>query len=338
MELFNWFKEMTLKEASKIYDMLGITFDSYDGESFYNDKMGRIIDELTAKNLLVESQGAKVVLLDEFSLPACLILKSDGSTLYATRDLAAAVYRKETYDFDKCLYVVAYQQSLHFQQVFKVLELMGYPWYVNMEHVAFGMVSMEDGAMSTRKGKVVWLEDLLNRAIQKTYEIIENKSPELEDKQATAKAVGVGAVVFSTLYSGRIKDYVFSWDRALNFDGESGPYVQYTHARCTSVLTKGGDIMPVCTSALTDKASLDVIRLLAEFPAVIQESAAKNEPSMITRLIADISKAYNKFYYDNRILDEDSEVRNARLALTKAVKTVLKTGLGLLGIQAPDKM
>ncbi|HOV68806.1 MAG TPA: arginine--tRNA ligase, partial [Clostridia bacterium] len=268
-----------------------------------------------------------------------MILKSDGASLYTTRDIAAAIYRKETYDFHKCLYVVAYHQNLHFQQFFKVIELMGYSWADSLEHVAFGMVSMEDGTMSTRKGKVVYLEELLNRAVAKTLDIINEKSPDLEDKEEVAKKVGIGAVVFNALYNNRIKDYVFSWDRALNFDGESGPYVQYTHARCTSVLAKGGGLVKkVNGTMLTDRLAQDVIKLLAATPDIIKEAAKKYEPSLLTRHLADIAKAYNKFYYENRILEEDEDIRNSRLALTAAVQTVLKTGLGLLGIAAPEKM
>jgi arginyl-tRNA synthetase len=238
LEIFNWFKELTLKEAGIIYDMLGVKFDSYAGESFYNDKMQPVIDELKAKGLLEFSDGAYVVRLDNFDLPPCIILKSDGATLYATRDLAAAFYRKHTYDFYKCLYVVAYQQNMHFKQIFKVIELMGHEWAGDMEHVAFGMVSLEDGTLSTRKGKVIFLKDVLDKAVEKTLTIIQEKSPGLENKEDVAKVVGVGAVVFDTLTAARIKDIVFSFDRVLNFDGETGPYVQYTHARCASLLRR----------------------------------------------------------------------------------------------------
>ncbi|MHB1314003.1 MAG: arginine--tRNA ligase [Christensenellales bacterium] len=336
--LHAWFKELTLKEAAKVYDMLGITFDSYDGESFFNDKMDRVVCELRNKNLLLESQGAYVVNLDEFSLPPCMILKSDGATLYATRDIAAALYRKDTYGFSKCLYVVAYQQNLHFAQWFKVIELMGYDWADELEHVNFGMVSMEEGTLSTRKGNVVLLKDVLERAVEKTLGIINEKSPALENKQETAKQVGIGAVVFHTLSNNRIKDIVFSFDRVLNFDGETGPYVQYTHARSCSVLLKSsGYENPDCTLLKEDEA-LVIAKQLDNFLEVLIEAARKNEPSLIARHLIDLAQAYNRYYYEYRILEEDPALAGARLALTDAVRKVIKIGLGLLGIAAPAKM
>ena len=238
LEIFNWFKSVTLKDAERVYDLLGVTFDSYAGESFYNDKMQPVIDELKEKNLLIEDKGAQIVDLQEWGMPPALILRSDGATLYITRDLAAAKYRKDTYNFDKSLYVVAYQQDLHFRQLFKVLELMGYEWYKDCEHVAFGMVSFGGESLSTREGRVVYLDDLLHEAIGKARAIIEEKSPDLENKDEVARQVGIGAVVFFDLYNNRIKDIDFTWERALNFDGETGPYVQYTHARACSVLRK----------------------------------------------------------------------------------------------------
>lgn len=341
LSLFNWFKELTLKDAQRVYDLLGVHFDSYAGESFYNDKMGRVIDELEAKGLLTESQGAKVVDLSDYNLPPCLILKSDGATLYATRDIAAALYRKDTYDFDKCLYVVAYQQNLHFAQWFKVVEMMGYPWAKDLEHVAFGMISFEGQTLSTRKGHVVYLDELLERAVEKTRAIIEEKSPDLEDKDEAARQVGIGAVIFNAMQAGRIKDIDFWWDRALNFDGETGPYVQYTHARCCSVLRKAqGYALDGQTQweQLTDEEAQKTIMLLMRFPEVVEEAALRNEPSMITRHTVEIAKAYNKFYYEHRILDEDEKAAVARLQLTRAVRQVIAIGLGLLGIEAPERM
>ena len=230
ISIWQWFKDLTLKDANRVYDMLGVKFDSYAGEAFYMDKMGPVIEELREKKLLKESDGAYVVDLEEYGMPPCLIIKSDGATLYTTRDLAAAFYRKKTYDFTKCLYVVAYQQSLHFRQLFKVIELMGHEWAKDMEHVEFGMVSYEGQALSTRHGHVIYLEDLLNRSIEKARAIIDEKSPNLDDKDGVARKVGIGAVVFFALSAGRIKDIDFWWDRALNFEGETGPYVQYTRA------------------------------------------------------------------------------------------------------------
>lgn len=340
LEIFNWFKELTLKEVSVIYDMLGVQFDSYAGESFYNDKMQPVIDELKAKNMLELSEGAYVVRLGE-DLPPCIVLKSDGATLYSTRDLAAAFYRKKTYDFDKCLYVVAYQQNLHFKQWFKVVEMMGYDWAKDLEHVAFGMVSLEDGTLSTRKGKVVFLQDVLNKAIEKTLSIIKEKSPNLENKEEVAKAVGVGAVVFDTLSSARIKDITFSFDRVLNFDGETGPYVQYTHARCASLLRRAEFDW---TAAEKDYTALDnteafaVAKLLYAFPETVQKACEKNEPYLVTRHTIELAKAMNRFYYEHRIIDDNKAQTAARLELTACVKQVIKTGLWLIGVQAPDRM
>ncbi len=339
LSIFSWFKEVTLKDAERVYDILGVKFDSYAGESFYNDKMGRVVDELKAKGLLVESEGAQIVDLTAYGMPPAIILRSDGATLYATRDLAAALYRKDTYDFAKSLYVVAYQQDLHFKQLFKVLELMGYEWAKDCEHVSFGMVSYEGQGLSTRKGHVVYLEDLLNKAVEKARAIIEEKSPDLENKDEVSRQVGVGAVVFFDLYNNRIKDIDFTWDRALNFDGETGPYVQYTHARACSVLRKAGE----CAAqpdyeALSGVEAQDVVRLLEQFPALVKEAVERNEPSMVTRFSVNLSQVFNKFYYECRILDEDLSARKARLMLTDAVRSVIKTALYLIGIEAPERM
>lgn len=339
LSLFEWFKELTLREVGKVYDMLGVHFDSYAGESFYNDKMQPVIDELNEKGMLELSEGAYVVRLDEDNLPPCIILKSDGATLYSTRDLAAAFYRKNTYDFHKCLYVVAYQQNLHFKQWFKVVEKMGYDWSKDLEHVAFGMVSLADGTLSTRKGKVVFLEEVLGAAIEKTRAIIEEKSPDLENKDEVARDIGVGAIVFNTLSNGRIKDIVFSMDKALNFDGETGPYVQYTHARACSLLRRAGEIN--CEpdySALDNAPAFAVARLLADFKDAVKSAQAKNEPSIITRHVVDLAQAFNKFYFDFRIIDDDIRATAARLNLTLAVKNTIKTGLYLIGVNAPERM
>ena len=342
MEIFNWFKDVTLRDAKRVYALLGVTFDSYAGESFYNDKMDRVIDELRAKNLLTESDGAWIVDLTEYNMPPCLILKKDGATLYATRDLAAALYRKDTYNFDRSLYVVAYQQDLHFRQLFKVLELMGYEWANKMEHVSFGMVSYEGQTLSTRKGHVVYLEQLINTAIQKARDIIEEKSPNLENKDEVARQVGVGAVVFFDLYNNRIKDIDFWWDRALNFDGETGPYVQYTHARCCSVLRKATDgaFDPAEPDyqALADAEAQEVIRLIEQFPSIVTLAIDRSEPSQVTRYAVDLAQAYNKFYFERRILDDDPGARAARLTLTDATRRTIKTALYLIGIEAPARM
>ena len=313
--IFNRFKDLTLKYAQGVYELLGITFDSYNGEAFYNDKMGRVIDELKAKDLLKQSEGAWVVDLEEYKMPPCLILKSDGATLYATRDLAAALYRKKTYQFSKCLYVVAYQQDLHFRQLFAVLEKMGYEWAKDeMEHVAFGMVSYEGEALSTRKGNIIHLDDLLQKAQEKALQVLEEKSPGIEDKQTVARQVGIGAVIFTTLYNNRIKDIDFWWDRALNFDGDTGPYVQYTFARCTSVLKKGEHLEAEPDyDALTDDEAQQLLLLISRFPEAVKEAQMRNEPYVVTRAVTDLARKYNKFYYEHRIITEDAAATKARL-------------------------
>ena len=336
--LFNKFKELTLAEAFKVYDRLRIKFDSYAGESFYNDKLDAVVNELEAKGLLRESEGAKVVDLEAYNMPPCIIVKSDGASLYSTRDIAAALYRKKTYDFDKCLYVVAYQQNLHFKQWFKVIELMGYPWAKDLEHIAFGMVSLPDGAIKSRAGNVVFLEDVLNRAVEKSLQVITEKSPDLENKKEIAEQVGVGAVIFSVLYNNRIKDIVFNYDKVLNFDGETGPYVQYTHARCCSVLAKGTLGEEEDYSALDNEESVEVVKLLDTFPDAVREAADKREPCVLSRHIVELAKAYNKFYLAHRIINAPEGAKNVRLMLTSAVRQVIKNGLTLLGMGAPEKM
>ena len=340
LEIFNWFKSVTLKDAERVYDMLGVKFDSYAGESFYNDKMQPVIDELKAKGLLIEDKGAQIVDLSDYGMPPALILRSDGATLYITRDLAAAKYRKDTYHFDKSLYVVAYQQDLHFRQLFKVLELMGYDWYKDCEHVSFGMVSFEGQTLSTREGRVVYLEDLLRTSIEKARTIIEEKSPDLANKDDVARQIGVGAVVFFALYNNRIKDIDFWWDRALNFDGETGPYVMYTHARCCSVLRRAEGVAAAAPdfSALADPFSQDVVRLIEQFPEILKSAIHRSEPSMVTRYSVDLAQAFNKFYYENKVMVDEPGVRTARLMLTRVVKQTLCQALYLIGIEAPVRM
>lgn len=336
--LFRWFKELTLKDVQKIYDLLDIRFDSYAGESFYSDKMQPVVDELREKGLLVESRGAQVVDLEDYGMPPCIILKSDGSSLYATRDMAAAIYRKKTYDFHKCLYVVAYQQNLHFKQFFKVLELMGKEWAKDLVHVAYGMVSLEEGTMSTRKGNVVFLEDVIGKCIEKAYTIIDEKNPELENKREVAEKVGVGAVIFGALYNNKIKDIVFSYDKVLSFEGETSVYVQYTCARANSVLEKGG-VPAVYEIPELEVSEFELIKALAAFPATVKDAADKYEPSYIARLAVDVSQKFNKFYIDCKILAaEDEKTKNFRLALTAASLQTLKNAFALLGIGIPDKM
>jgi len=336
--LFKWFKELTLKDVQKIYDLLDIHFDSYAGESFFSDKMQPIVEELQEKGLLQESRGAQVVDLEPYGMTPCMILKSDGSSLYATRDMAAATYRKKEYDFYKCLYVVAYQQNLHFKQFFKVLELMGKDWAKDLVHVAYGMVSLEEGTMSTRKGNVVFLEDVINKCIEKAYTIIDEKNPDLENKEDVAKKVGVGAVIFGALYNSKIKDIVFSYDKVLTFDGETSVYVQYTCARANSVLMKGGVPERFEIPELT-ASEIELTKALANFPQTVKDAAEKYEPSYIARFAVDVAQKFNKFYIDCKILSvEDEKTKNFRLALTNATCQTLKNAFRLLGIGMPEKM
>ena len=338
--LWQWFRDESLKEFARVYDLLDIEFDSYAGESFYSDKMGVVIDQLKEKGLLVQSQGTNVVDLEEFNMPPALITKNDGSTLYMTRDLAAAIYRKNTYDFDKCIYVVGSQQSLHFQQLFKVLELMGYEWSKDLIHVPFGMVALEEGTMSTRKGRVVFLEDVLKQAVEKTKEIVLCKNPNAKNVEHIAKQVGVGAVVFQELSNSRIKDYTFSWSRTLSFEGETGPYVQYTHARCCAVLRKAEEEVTadINYDLLSEGDGAEVLKVIGSFNKAILAAMRKNEPHIITRFVLDLAQAFNKFYHDNPILVDDVEVRKARLALVAATRQTIENALALLGMHAPERM
>ena len=329
--LWQWFRDESLKEFARVYDLLDIEFDSYAGESFYSDKMGVVIDQLKEKGLLVQSQGTNVVDLEQYNMPPALITKNDGSTLYMTRDLAAAIYRKNTYDFDKCIYVVGSQQSLHFQQLFKVLELMGYEWSKDLIHVPFGMVALEEGTMSTRKGRVVFLEDVLKQAVEKTKEIVLSKNPNAKNVEQIAKQVGVGAVVFQELSNSRIKDYTFSWSRTLSFEGETGPYVQYTHARCCAVLRKAEEEVTadINYDLLSEGDGAEVLKVIGSFNKAILAAMRKNEPHIITRFVLDLAQAFNKFYHDNPILVDDVEVRKARLALVAATRQTIENALAV---------
>ena len=345
-ELWQWFRDESLKEFSRVYDMLGITYDSYAGESFYSDKMPRFVKELEDKGLIEEDEGARLVRLDDYGLTPALIQKSDGSTLYITRDIAAAVYRKETYDFYKNIYVVASQQNLHFQQWIQILELMGYEWARDCVHVPFGLVSLADGTMSTREGRVVFLEDVLNGAVDKTREIIKEKNPDADPEmvEEVAHAVGIGAVVFNELSNYRIKDYVFSWDHVLNFEGETGPYVQYTYARSCSILRNAGeDVVAKAKegfdpSYLTSESAHALTSLLYRFPDVVLEAGEKYEPSIVTRHLVDIAQAFNKFYHDEHILVDNEEEKVAKVAMVIAAQTAIRNGLDLLCMKAPEKM
>ena len=343
-EIWEKFRSLSLKEFQKVYDLLGSHFDSWNGEAFYSDKMPEIIDILEKTGKLIESQGAKIIDLEDKGINTpCIIQKSNGSTTYATRDLAAILYRARTYDFDKALYVVSYEQTLHFKQVFEVAKLLGLDekYTKGLKHVPFGMVSLPTGKMSTREGNIVKLEDLLNESMARAKEIIKEKNPELEDKDEVAKKVGVGAVIFNDLSNSRIKDEVFDWGQILNFQGETGPYVQYTYVRTNSVIEKAG-YMPTITEIkfdkLLDKSSKNIIRLIYNFENILIQVTEKEEPSILSRYLIDLAKAFSNFYNDNKILVEDKDVENARVYLTYAVGKVLKTGAKLLGIEMPNKM
>lgn len=346
LELWQWFRDESLKEFRRVYDMLDIEFDSYAGESFYSDKMPAILKKLNESGLLKESEGAQIVDLEEYGMSPALIKKSDGSTLYITRDIAAAVYRKNYYDFYKNIYVVASQQNLHFRQWIKIIELMGYEWANDCVHIPFGLVSLEEGTMSTREGRVVFLEDVLNKAVEQTKKIIEEKGVATQNIEQTAKDVGIGAVIFQELSNNRIKDYVFSWDKVLNFDGETGPYVQYTHARACSLIAKIGE-QDAERAGKAEGFSVDLvdndnvfylIKDIEAFEGVIAEAAEKYEPAVITRHIVDIAQKFNRFYNNERINVENEPERLTKAAVVLAAMQTIKNGLALLGVKAPEKM
>ena len=338
--LWSWFKDISFKEFDRVYKLLDIDFDNYKGEAYYSKYMPEIIEELKEKNLLVESDGAQIIDLSEFDLPPSIIIKSNGSSAYITRDIATAINRKKEYNFDENLYVVATQQNLHFQQLWKILELMGYELYKGCKHISFGMVSLKDQTLSTRKGQVVFLEDVLNKAIDKTREIMENREDTVDDIDEVSRIVGIGAVKFQELYNNRIKDYVFDWDEVLNFDGETGPYVQYTYARAKSVLRKAGlgVIKSLDVEKITSDEEFSLVKKLAGFEDVVVKAKEKYEPSLVTRHLTDIAKSFNKFYNSSKIMVEDEKLKEERLALAYATSIVIKTALGLLGIKTVEKM
>lgn len=339
LAIWKWFREISLKEFMRIYELLEMDFDSYAGESFYNDKMQAVIEELKQKDLIQLSDGAQIVELEAYNMPPCLITKKDGSSLYATRDIAAALYRKNTYDFSKCIYVTGLEQKLHFAQWFKVIELMGYDWAKDLIHVPYGLVSLKGGKLSTRKGHVIYAEEILNEAIQKTRSIIEEKNPNIPNKEEVAKQVGIGAIIFNDLYNQRIKDVIFDWEKLLNFDGETGPYVQYTYARAASVLRKIGEVPNVYDySVLTDDASMALLKEIARYPQVVIDAADKLEPFVISRYAIALAQAFNKFYHDCQINVEDENVKYTRANIVMIVKTILKDALSLLGIKCPEQM
>ena len=344
VKLWNEFKDLSLKEFQAIYDLLGSKFDSWDGEAAMANKTDEVIDILDKTGKLVESEGARVIDLSDKGISTpCIVCKSNGSTIYATRDLAAILYRSRTYDFDKCLYVTSYEQNLHFKQIFEVAKLLGIDEkYLNgLEHVSYGMVRLPSGKMSTRKGNFVKIKDLLNDTIEEAQKIIEAKNPDLEDKEEVAKRVGVGAVIFNNLVTSRVKDEIFDINTMLNFQGETGPYIQYTYVRTNSILQKAGavpNINDVDVKTLSDEYSQNVIKLLGNFQDILVQVTNKEEPSILAKYLIDLAKAFSGFYNENKIIGEEKSIQDARVLLTYCVGKTLKEGTSLLGMQMPDKM
>ena len=338
--LWTRFKDLSLQEFNRIYDIFDVKFDSFNGEAFYNDKMDVVIEELKNKGLLVESNGAQVVMLDEYNMPPCIVLKGDGATIYATRDLAAAIYRKKTYDFDKCIYVVGGTQALHFKQVFKVLELAGHEWAKDCKHVGFGLVKSAEGTLSTRKGTVITLDDLTRETVEKAKEVINEKNPSLENKEEVARKIGIGSILFTYLKNSREKDIIFDWKEMLSFDGETGPYVQYSYARANSILTRASELnVEADYSKLTSKEEFELVKVLENFEKQIHNAAEKLEPSIVTRYSIEVAKTFNKFYNAHSVLNiEDEGLKLARVNLVKATCQVIENALALLGIQVVEKM
>lgn len=342
LSIWQWFKDISLIEYKRTYDLLGMDFDYYMGESFYRDKTDDVVKKLTDAKLLTESEGAKIVDLEAYDMAPCLILKNDGSSIYATRDLAAIFYRKENYNFSKCIYVTGQEQKLHFAQVFKVVELLGNEWAKDqLIHVPYGLVSLEGAKLSTRSGNIIYAEDILLEAISKIKAIIEEKNPNIPDKDATARKIGIGAVLFNDLYNQRIKDVSFSWDKLLNFDGETGPYVQYTYARCASILRKIDDYTPTTDidySVLTNPEAMELLKEISRFPKVILDASEKYEPSVVARFSIAVAQAFNKFYNSCHVNVEDKNVRDARVTLVYLTKKTIKDALELLGIECAEQM
>lgn len=342
LSIWQWFKDISLVEYKRTYDLLGIDFDYYLGESFYRDKCQEVVDKVTAAGLLQESEGAMIVDLSEYDMAPCIVTKKDGSSIYATRDLAAIFYRKNTYNFCKCLYVTGQEQKLHFAQVFKVVELLGNEWAKDeLIHIPYGLVSLEGAKLSSRNGNIIYAEDILKDAIAKSLEIITEKSPNLPNKEEVAKMVGVGAILFNDLYNQRIKDVSFSWDKVLNFDGETGPYVQYTHARCSSIIRLAEGFNPdmdIDYHILAEPDAMELLKEISRFPKVIADAAEKYEPSIVARFAVDVAQAFNKFYNSTRINVPEENIKNARVMLTYLTKKTIRDALSLLGIAAPEAM
>ena len=341
-QVWQKFKDLSLKEFQRIYDILDVHFDSNNGESFYSDKMQEVVDILRKNNKLLESQGAEIVDLEYKNMPPLMVTKSNGSTTYATRDLAAILYRARTYDFDKCIYVVAYEQNLHFKQVFEVAKFLDLDEkYTNgLIHVPYGMVRLKTGKMSTREGTLIKLEDILKEAVTRAKAIIEEKNPNIEGKDDIAKKVGIGAVIFNDLSNNMIKDEVFDWDIMLNFQGETGPYIQYMYVRTKSILEKENYVMnkELVDMSELEEHGIELIKQIYSFNDIVKQAVDKNEPSIISRYLIDVAKLYSSFYNDNKIIVEDEKIKNTRLCLTYMVGNVLKIGTGLLGMEMPDRM
>lgn len=341
LEIWEWFKNISMVEYKRIYGILNMEFDHYTGESFYRDKTAAVVKELTDKQLLKESEGAMIVDLDDYDMAPCLVTKKDGSSIYATRDLAAIFYRKKEYNFDKCIYVTGLEQKLHFAQVFKVVELMGYDWAKDqLIHVPYGLVSLEGGKLSTRSGNIVYAEDILRESVSKIKEIIEDKNPDLKDKDDVAQKVGIGAIIFNDLYNQRIKDVTFTWEKIHSFDGETGPYVQYTYARAASVLRKTGidKLEEINASYITDDASIALLKELERFPEAVKTAADRLEPSVISRYVMAVAQSFNRFYHENQCNVENQKLKEARVKLVLMSKQVIQDALELLGIQCPEQM
>ncbi len=343
LELWKWFKDVSLKEYNKVYDRLHCHFDSFAGESFYSDMMPAVRKELGDKNLLVKDEGAEIVVLEDENLPNMVVTTSNGTSLYITRDIACAKYRKETYNFDKCLYVVGSEQKLHFMQLKAVLKKMGYEWTDDIEHVANGLIMLKDdndsvGKVSSREGNHFFLEDMLNLAVEKTLEIINRKNPDLENKEVVAEQIGIGAIAFKELSTSIGKDYVFDWDSVLSFDGETGPYLQYTNVRCNSLLEKGEITSEVDYSMLDDDYSYELIRVLAQYPDAIVTAQSKNEPAVISRYLINLAKTFNRFYQNVTVVSENKIDTSTKLLLVKATSQTLVNGMYLINIEAPTKM
>lgn len=341
LSIWQWFVDISLEEYKRTYELLGMEFDHYLGESFYRDKTADVVKWLQDANLLQESQGAQIVDLEEYNMAPCLIMKKDGSSIYATRDLAAIFYRKATWNFDKCLYVTGQEQKLHFAQVFKVVELLGNEWAKDsLVHIPYGLVSLEGAKLSTRSGNIIYAEDILLEAIDKVKQIILTKNPDLENKDETAKMVGVGAIIFHDLYNQRIKDVSFKWDKVLNFDGETGPYVQYTYCRCASILRSVSydENAAIDYNQLLDEEAIALLKEINRFPQVVLDAAEKYEPSVVARFAMDVAQAFSRFYNACRVNVEDDNIRNARVKLVSLTKTTLRDALDLLGISCPEQM